>query len=269
MKNKELLSILDQVYKVTGFDAQYYQPSTLKRRLERRLLATRSKNYREYLVYLKKNPLEYNKFLEALTINVTEFFRDKRIFHTLKRKILPDILEKTAANKKKRIRIWSIGCSKGQEPYSLAIILKEILKNRSNRFQIIIHATDLNNSVIKQAKTARYEKSEIKNVPQKYLNKYFIKNNNNEFKIKNNIKKLVRFRQHDLIKGNSLGKFNLILCRNLFIFFTLELQKELIKKIHASLRKEGILVLGTSETVKYEDLFSCLSFSDHIYQKIT
>lgn len=261
--------VLDHVYKTTGFLAHNYRPTTLKRRLERRLLATQSKNYREYLNYLKRNPSESHKFLNFLTINVTDFFRDKRIFHTLKGKILPDLLNKAVAKKRKRIRIWSIGCSKGQEPYSLAMILNELLENKKNHLKIIIHATDWNKSVLSQAKRAQYEKSEIKNVPREYVKKYFTKINNNEFKIKDKIRKLIKYRRHDLIKGNILGKFHLILCRNLFIFFTVELQNEMFKKIHSSLKKDGILVLGAAETIKDRNLFHILHSQDRIYQKIT
>jgi len=231
-------------------------------------MATNSNSYKEYLSFLKKNSSEYYKFSETLLINVTEFFRDNHIFLTLKRKILLDILEEISSKNKKIMRIWSIGCSGGQEPYSLAIILNEIKKIKRFNIKISIQATDVSKVVLKQAKRAQYKKTELKNVPPIYL-KYFKIKNNDEFKAVKNIKKLIKFRHHDFIKGNTLGKFHLILCRNLFIFFTPKLQKKMFKKIHASLKKDGILVLGTAETPKDENLFRCISAHDHIYQKIT
>ncbi len=266
---KDLSRILVQIHRITGFDARQYRASTLKRRIERRLLATKSKSYKEYLAFLKRNPSESHKFLDVLSINITDFFRDKRVFFTLKRKILPDLLEKISAGNRKRIRIWSIGCSGGQEPYSLAIILSEIIKSKKDDLKIIIHATDVDRAALNQAKRAQYKITEVKNVPHSYLNKYFTKIKDNGFKIKDNIRKLVRFRYHDLIKGNTLGKFDLILCRNLFIFFNPELQEKMFKKIHASLKKEGVLVLGTAETPKNENLYYCISSQDHMYKKIT
>jgi chemotaxis methyl-accepting protein methylase len=266
---KNLSRILVQIHRITGFDAHQYRASTLKRRIERRLLATKSKSYKEYLAFLKRNPSESHKFLDTLSINVTDFFRDKRVFLTLKRKILPDLMEKISAGNRKRIRFWSIGCSGGQEPYSLAIILSEIIKRKKDNLKIIIHATDVNRAALKQAVTAQYKIKEIKNVPHSYLNKYFTKIKDNGFKIKDNISKLVRFKRHDLIKGKTMGKFDLILCRNLFIFFNPELQNEMIKKIYSALNKEGILILGTAETPKDEKLFFCISSQDHIYKKIT
>ena len=265
---KKFKSIINLVHKVTGFDARGYRESTLKRRLGRRLLATKSKNYKEYLAFLKKNPSECHSFLDALSINVTDFFRDKTVFLTLKRKILPSMIEKLLSEQRKRMRIWSIACSGGQEPYSLAMTLNEIIENQRKGLKFIIFATDLNEAVLKKTRTARYTKKEIKNVPKIYINKYFAKSDKNEFEIKENIRKLIKVRKHDLIDGKMEGKFHLILCRNLLIFLTPGLQSEVLKKMHASLKKEGILVLGTAETPKNENLFRCLSPQDHIYQKM-
>ncbi len=266
---KVLNRILSQINRVTGFDAKQYRAPTLKRRLERRLLATKSKSFKEYLALLKKDPSESQKFLDDLSINVSNFFRDKRIFMTLEEKILPDLLEKISANRGKRIHIWSIGCAKGQEPYSLAIILKEMMENEKKEFKISIYATDINEALLKQANRGTYQKKEMKNVPKKYMGKYFVKMSKNEFQTKDNIRKLIKFKQHNIINENILGKFHLILCRNLFIFFTPELQKKTFSKIHSSLKKDGILVLGTAETPKDGNLFRNLSSRDHIYQKIT
>ncbi len=266
--DKNLKSILNLIHKMTGFDAHGYRESTLKRRLERRLLSTKSKNYREYLVLLKKDPSECHKFLDALSINVTEFFRDKTVFSTLKEKILPAMIEKISATQRKRIRIWSIACSGGQEPYSLAITLNEIMESRKKDLKFTMLATDINDPALKKAGIGEYKKKEINNVPKKYMNKYFSEIAPDEFKIKDNIRKLIKFRKHDLINGEMKGKYHLILCRNLLIFFTPGLQSEVLKKMHASLKKEGILILGTAETPKDEFLFRCLSPRDHIYQKM-
>ena len=266
---KVLSRILNQINRETGFDVRQYRAPTLKRRLERRLLATRTKGYKEYLALLKKNPFESHNFLDELSINVSDFLRDRRIFITLKEKVLPNMLEEISKKNGKRIRIWSIGCAKGQEPYSLVIILKETMESEKKELKISMHATDINKALLRQASKGIYEKKEIINVPKKYLDKYFDQINKNEFKIKDNIRKLTKFRQHNIIDGDIFGKFNLILCRNLFIFFTPELQKKTFNKIHSSLKKDGILVLGTAETPKDENLFRNLSSRDHIYQKIT
>lgn len=266
---RKFKSIINLVHKVTGFNAREYRESTLKRRLERRLLATKSKSYKEYLAFLKKDPSECHNFLDALSINVTDFFRDRTVFLTLKRKILPAMIEKLLSEQRKRMRIWSVACSGGQEPYSLAFTLSEIIENQKKELKFKILATDLNEAVLKKARTARYTKKEVKNIPKKYLDKYFAKIDKNEFEIKENIRKLIKVRKHDLIDGEMEGKFHLVLCRNLLIFLTPRLQSEVLKKINFSLKKEGVLVLGTAETPRNENLFRCLSPRDHIYQKMT
>ncbi len=268
-EEKVIRRILNQIHRVTGFDARLYRAPTLKRRLERRLLATKSKSFKEYLELLKKVPSESHKFLDDLSINVSDFFRDRRIFTTLKEKVLPNLLDEISARNGKIIRIWSIGCAKGQEPYSLAIILKEMMENEKKELKISIHATDINKELLTQASKGLYQKKEIQNVPNKYVDKYFAKTDKNGFQTKDNIRKLIKFRQHNIINEDISGKFHLILCRNLFIFFTPELQKKTFLKIHSSLKKDGILVLGTAETPKDGNLFRNLSSRDHIYQKIT
>jgi chemotaxis methyl-accepting protein methylase len=264
---KDLNKVLAQISRVTGFNAREYRPSTLQRRLNWRLQMTDSKDYEEYLAFLKKNSSECYRFLDNFLINVTEFFRDREVFDHLKRKILPDLLRKIEAEKKKRLRIWSIACSKGQEPYSLAVILDEITKRKKRNVEISILATDVSRPALRQAKRGCYKKTEIKNIPKRHLNKYFIKQENNEFKVRERIKKIVRFKFHDLIRGKTPGTFHLILCRNLLIFVTAKQQCRMFKKIHTSLKKEGILILGKSESPKDERLFQCLSSQNRIYRK--
>jgi len=264
--SRALHKLLDEVERVTDFDARFYRKSTLIRRVDSRIRETRSINCRNYLSYLKKNPSEYERFLEALTINVTDFFRDKSVFNTLKRNILPDIIQNIKDKKRKAMRIWSIGCSKGQEPYSMAILLKEISEKNKNNVQIFIHATDMNKTALRKAKSAYYNEGEVKSVPPQYLKKYFEKVYD-AYRVRKELRELVRFKRHDLIKGSSLGKFHLILCRNLFIFFEPQLQEKILKKIHTSLKRNGILVLGKPETLKDDSLFRCIAAQDHIYRK--
>lgn len=264
--NEELNRVLEEIEKITDFDARLYRSSTLRRRIGLRMKATNSKNYEDYLEYLRKDQSEFNNFLIALTINVSDFFRDRWVFRSLKEKIIPDLIELLKEENRKRIRIWSVGCSKGQEPYSLAILLHEVLNGEISDYQIIIHATDLNREVLEKAKTGIYSKKDVNNIPQRYLSKYFEREYGG-YRVKDNLRNLVRFRYHDLIKGRSLGKFHLILCRNLFIFFEPLLQERLFEKLHSSLKRNGILVLGSAETPRNEYLFGTLFTKDHIYQK--
>ena len=264
--DRGLHKLLEEVERATDFDARFYRKSTLKRRADSRMRITHSISYQNYLSYLKRNPSECEKFLEALTINVTDFFRDKSVFNTLKRKILPEIIQNIKDRNRKNMRIWSIGCSRGQEPYSLAILLKEISARKKNNVQSVIHATDINKTALKKAKAAFYNEVEVKNIPPQYLRKYFQKVYDG-YRVRKEVRDLVRFKQQDLIKGSPLGKFHLILCRNLFIFFEPQLQEKTLKKIHVSLKKKGILILGKAESLKDSFLFLSLVVQDHIYRK--
>jgi len=264
--SKGLDRVLEEIERITDFDARLYRDSTLRRRVGLRMQITRSKNYKEYLEYLKKDQSEFERFVEALTINVSDFFRDRWVFRSLQEKILPDLICSLREENKKRIRIWSVGCSRGQEPYSLAILLHEILNNTINDYQIIIQATDISREALKRAVAGIYSNKEITEVPRRYLLKYFERHPGG-YKARDDLRRLIRFRHHDLIKGPSLGKFHLILCRNLFIFFQAKLQQRMFEKLHSSLKRNGILVLGSVETPRDEILFSTLLSRDRIYQK--
>lgn len=259
--------ILARVRQKTGVDVQLYRTATLERRMSLRLTATRSKSYREYLDVLRKNPAEYKDFLQTLTIPVTDFFRDKDIYKNLKARVLPAIINRAEVLRRKRISIWSVGCSKGQEPYSLAMLLLKILSTRQAELRFTIQATDLNHTLLKKANAGVYTLPEVKSVPRTYLRDYFFKNGN-MYHIKPSVKRLVKFRHQDLIREKPGGKFDLILCRNVLIFFKPRLRENVLKNFHSSLCKEGILVLGTAESLNDERLFHCLSPRDHFFQKV-
>ncbi|MFQ6038340.1 MAG: CheR family methyltransferase [Candidatus Aminicenantales bacterium] len=265
-----LRTILDHVHRTTGFDARVYRSSTLKRRLARRLSATGASDYAAYLDVLRQDPEERIRLIESLSIDVSEFFRDKRVFLYLRDTVLPLLFDRAAEKRRKTIRVWSVGCSKGQEPYSMAILFREALEKeeRNRAFKIIIQASDFSSAALQHARAAVYQKNQLTNVPRRLLSTYFERAKKNTFRLKEEIKQMVTFRHHDVIHGDLPGMFDLILCRNVFIFFEPEAQKRLSEKIHRSLRKGGILVLGTSETPRQEDLFTCLSSKNHVYRKL-
>lgn len=265
--NKDFERILRRVKQNTGVDVKLYRTATLERRMSLRLAATKSKSYKEYLSVLRKDPAEYEVFLQTLTIPVSDFFRDKDIYKNLKTRVLPAIIHRVEKRRRKRIRIWSVGCSKGQEPYSLAMLLLDVLGAQEVELGFTIQATDLNRTFLKKANAGLYTQLEVKNVPRMYLREYFFKNDKT-YHIKPSVKKLVRFKHQDLIREKPGGAFDLILCRNVLIFFKSHLRKKIMGNFHSSLYKEGILVLGTAESPNDERLFRCLSSPDHFFQKV-
>lgn len=266
MDDKELSQIFSFIEKVTNFDASQYRFSTLMRRLNLRLSATHSSNYREYLLVLKKDPRECRRFIQTLTINVTDFFRDKDVFLFIKKNYFPQLTKSADKRKKRTISIWSMGCSRGQEPYSLAMLWHEFLGSKINDYKIKIQATDVDGEALIKAKSGLYTPKETTNLPKSYLRKYFSKKDG-MFKIKPGLQKMIKFKQLDIIKEPPPGKFDMVFCRNVFIFFESQLQKKLRKKLYMSLKKDGILILGRAEMLHDEKHFLCLSGRLHIYKK--
>lgn len=265
----DLKRVLNHVYRVTGFDARHYRPSTLQRRLGWRLLQTNSRNYREYLDLLKKDASENYGFIHSFLIHVSEFFRDRDVFRYLQRKILPDLLKRVAAEPGKRLQVWSVACSSGQEPYSLAMILEELRQRMAIDVAISILATDVSQPILHQAKKGSYSKSAVRSIPREYRKKYLRARTGKEFAIVEPVRRMVRFRGHDLIQDKIPGTFHLVLCRNILIFILAAQQVRLIRKIHASLKPGGILVLGQSESLRDEKRFRSLSPHHRIYEKVS
>lgn len=265
---RDLNRVLTHIYRATGFDARHYRPSTLARRLNLRLLQTGSRDFREYLTRLRKDASESYSFIHSFLIQVSEFFRDREVFFYLRRRVLPELLRRAAAEPKKRLRIWSIACSRGQEPYSLAMILDELCLKMGVNVTISILATDVSSHVLEEARKGHYSRSEIERVPRRYRKKYFEPSQNDGFKINKRLRKMVQFEHHDIIQDKNPSAFHLVLCRNILIFITAQAQVRLFRKIHASLKKRGILVLGKSESPREEKLFRCLSLENRVYQRV-
>ncbi len=266
MLDKELRQIFSTIEKVTNFDASQYRFSTLMRRLNLRLSATHSSNHREYLMVLKKDPIECQRFIQTLTINVTDFFRDKEVFLYMKNNYFPQLIGHADKRKRRSLSTWSMGCSRGQEPYSLAILWHEFLGSKINDYKIMIQATDVDGEALSKARSGLYTPRETASLSKSFLRKYFFKQDG-MFKIKPSLQKMIKFKQFDIIKDPPPGKFDMVLCRNVFIFFEAQLQKKLLEKLYASLKKEGILILGRAEMLHDEEHFQCLSGRFHIYKK--
>ena len=260
-----------RIYRDRGLDTSQYKDSYIKRRLATRMRANGVTNYLEYMRLLSKNPDEYKPLLNALTINVTEFFRNPETYKVIKG-ILRDIIEEKERLNRSLIRIWSAGCSSGEEPYSIAILLCEILGNRINNFNISIHATDIDDRILIKAKAGEYQKDHLKNVSKACLHKYFIFDRESDmYTVKEELKKLIKFKKHDLISGRKLGLFDMILCRNVVIYFSRELQERLYMDFYDSLTEGGYFVMGKTESLIGEAHVKAESFNkpERIYRKVS
>jgi chemotaxis protein methyltransferase CheR len=270
----ELREILEKVYKERGFDFRQYKESSLKRRIERRLRALRLEAYKDYMARLDSDPMEYDKLIDILLINVTEFFRDKEAFNIIKNEVLPDIIEK---NIRPGLKIWSAGCATGEEVYSIAILLNEMLGDKKNNLEISIYGTDIDKNNLAKAEEGVYKPGITKDkLSDEILNKYFdasaapnsafqdgVKvpcsastlsvsrrvDMNGSVRIKDFLKRDCSFMFRDLVRDKPLGEVDLILCRNVAIYFERPLQERIYMDFYNALNEEGYLFLGKAETL--------------------
>ncbi len=255
-----IFAILRDKFKV---DFTYYKPSTVNRRIERRMSINRVDEMRDYLHYLQSYPGEAVTLFRELLIGVTRFFRDREVFQALGEKWLKGVLTR---NKNQEIRFWTAGCSTGEEAYTLAILVKECMLRNGLARDIKIFATDIDRDAIHYAATGIYPESIAADVPSELLSKYFHRSSDS-FQIARNIREMVVFAQHNLIKDPPFTKIDLISCRNLLIYLQPVLQRKIFEFFNFSLNLEGLLLLGTSESIgDMGDYFEALDQKSKIYQ---
>ncbi len=247
-----------QVYKNFGLDLNSYKENQLKRRLDNLLFRYQMKDYRDLLDKMLRDRQEYIKFLDYLTINVSEFFRDAKMFRFLEQEVLPGLIAGG-----RRLRIWSAACSNGAEPYSVAIILDELTPQTVHR----IDATDLDQTILKKAKAGVYTNDVLKNVSEERLKKYFTYVNG-KYLINQKIKDMVTFRQHDLLSSRYPHGYDLVLCRNVTIYFTREAQNKVNRQFAKSLLPGGYLFIGGSETIFNHAELGFKRIAPCFYQKV-
>jgi len=230
----------------TNINFECYREAYLKRRLKIRLVATKIKTYPEYIRYLKANPDEYNLLIKDLTINYTKFFRDSDVFLFLKKIILPKLF-----SSKRWVRIWSAGCATGEEPYSLAILVHELLKRRLKDVKVSIYASDLDRSALAKAESGEYTSRMVNGVEERILDRYF-ELDNGLYKVKEEIKQLVRFEEQDLMATPRHRNLDVILCRNVMIYFSKDIQHKIYMNFYESLKDGGYLITGKTELIPSE-----------------
>lgn len=251
--------------------------SSLMYSLHLRMKEKRCKTYYEYLSYLEDT--EELKFLkEKLSINVTSFFRDPTVFESILEFLKIYITEIVNRSEKFNLKIWSAGCANGSEPYSIAILVHEALKHHLSRFNIKIHATDINMDVLQVAKEGIYPNSIVNEVPKTLLHQYFTQVNSN-YCVSNKIKENIMFDHLDLISDSSpFQNLDLISCRYVLMYLTKNQKMQLLKQFHEQLRPGGLLLLGVTDPMPLSEqnifmplmdstIYLPLSVEDRIFQK--
>ena len=253
----DLIYFQQWVLKEYNIDLSAYKSNQLHRRILSLMSRVEVNSVEEYINLLKKDPAQKQKFLDFITINVTEFFRNPEIFNELSKKVSSELSYNSG------LKVWSAACSIGAEPYSLAMIMDNLGPNANHK----IVATDIDSTILQKAKSGEYVYSEIKNVSKQFLDRYFIVKED-KYCVNSHIKKMVEFKKHDLILDNYESNFDLIVCRNVVIYFNQDVKEKIYKKFSASLKKGGLLFVGATESIYNYKEYGFEKTSTFIYKKI-
>ncbi len=235
------------IKKLLDINLDHYKDEQVRRRLDSWLVRSGAADWTEYLQRVRSDPKEMSRFRDYLTINVSAFFRDLERWQALRENILPDLFKDALRLRPGNggLRIWSAGCSIGPEPYTLAIIMDEMSPSRRH----LIHATDLDRGALAKAKAGGpYTAEEIQNVTPAQRANHF-EPGGPPFFVKPSLGKKIEFREHNLLESPFLGDFDLIICRNVVIYFTAETKEMLYRKFYQALRPGGILFVGATEII--------------------
>ncbi len=261
---KALLDVFTLLRIRTGHDFTNYKRATVLRRIERRLAVREISSLPDYARYMREKPEESEALLRELLISVTNFFRDKSSFDRLEELVVPKLLDgKTGED---HLRVWVAGCATGEEAYSLAMVLADAAAHLTSTPDIQIFATDLDEDAIARARNGFYSLAETADVPPERLRRYFIKEPDG-FRVRRELRELVLFAHHNLIKDPPFSHLDLVSCRNVLIYLNRTAQQRAMEVLHFALDPGGYLFLGTAETADgASQLFSMVDKESHIYR---
>ncbi len=267
--DEKMLNALQKIYVLlraaTDHDFSQYKKNTILRRIERRMHVQQIDHVDDYVRYLQESNTEVGVLFKELLIGVTSFFRDPVAFDLLKENFLPELLKVKPDDY--QMRIWVPGCSSGEEAYSIAIALRECMESLGHRFTVQIFGTDLDPDAINTARIGKYPESIAADLTPERLQRFFVKEDT-RYQVKKALREMVVFAPQNIIKDPPFTKLDLLCCRNLLIYFRAELQHKLLPLFHYSLKKDGLLFLGSSETIgQFTDLFVALDKKWKIFRR--
>lgn len=249
-----------QVFSLTKIDLNSYKERQMKRRIDALITKHNIDSYNGFVQAIKKNKELFDEFVNYLTINVSEFYRNPEQWALLEKEILPLLFQKFG----KPLKIWSAACSTGDEPYSLVMLLSKFMPLK----QIKVIATDIDKQVIEKAKLGLYNIKSLHALPDEFIKKYFREINDKTYQISEEIKACVEFKEHNLLRDDYPLNCDMIVCRNVLIYFTEEAKDEIYRKFNQALKKEGILFVGSTEQIINPKELGFTSFRSFFYNKI-
>jgi len=261
----QLQKIFALIRSATGHDFSHYKSSTIERRIERRLAVHQIGSLPDYILFLQKNPVEIETLFKNLVIGVTSFFRDPKAYDVIETQALAKLIEDK--HPEDVLRCWVVGCSTGEEAYSLAILISEAMEKLKKYIIVQIFATDIDEVAIEGARKGIYPASIAGDISKQRLDQFFIKESG-FFKIKKQVRDMIVFSLQSVIKDPPFSRLDMVSCRNLMIYLDATLQKKMIPIFHYTLNPGGVLLLGTSETIgEYTDLFGPIDSKWKVYQR--
>lgn len=265
-EGRDLKSFLEGLYRSRGMDFRSYKRPTILRRLGRRMAATDCESLDEYSAYLDEHPEEYKRLVNAFLIKVTEFFRDPDLFDYLREEVLPELI-KEASEGENQLRVWSAGCATGEEAYSLAILISEVLGQEAGLFNVRVFATDIDEEAVKFARRGIYPPSALKGLSEEQKGRYLVEEDGS-YQVKKQIRGMIVFGEHDLAQRSPFPRVDLVVSRNVLIYFSSDLQHRSLQLFAYSLRDGGYLVMGKAESASLEaDLFAPVDRHNKVYRR--
>lgn len=249
-----------EVLTLTGINLSYYKESQMKRRIDNLIAKNKIEGYDKYVMCLKTDKRKFEEFVNHITINVSEFYRDPEQWKVMEEKAIPELIQRFGRN----LKVWSAACSTGDEPYSLVMAMSRHLPLAN----IKVYATDVDRKIIETAKAGVYPEKSIAGVPADLKKRYFRQVDADSYKISDEIKARVDFREHNLLKDAYPTGCHMIVCRNVLIYFTEEAKDQVFRKYFSSLVSGGLLFIGASEQIINHREIGYFRKNAFFYQKV-
>jgi chemotaxis methyl-accepting protein methylase len=261
--------LIEKILDERGMDLSQYRRTYLERRIAARLRSLDVHTYRQYSDRLDADPEEYAHLIDTLTINVTEFFRDKPVWDILRRRVIPDLVADKRQGRSRAIRVWSAGCATGEEPYSIAMCLLDALGEDASKFLVTVTGTDLDSEALATAGRGIYEVDKARRIPPSYQVRFIKMRGARQFEIAPEVRRLVRFAPYSLFDDAPMRVVDIVMCRNVFIYFDRGRQGLVLENFLKAMGRGAYLVLGRSEklTVEAGRLLTPVEARERIYRK--
>lgn len=264
----ELADLIARLHARFGRDLSSYRLGCLKRRIALRMSTLGLESLEGYFDHLAARPDEIEALLDTVTIHVTEFFRDAEVFEAIAKKLLPGVLARAGRGSSTAVRVWSAGCSTGEEPYSLAIVIEEYLRANRIGLGLEVFATDISKEACRSARRGAYDLHKTERIPPALRARYFERFEGG-LRVAESLRRVVHVQQHDLFKDPPFSGLDCVVCRNTLIHFDHAVRSEVLARFHRALGEGGMLVLGKSEAIMGASapLFSLVDPRNKMYVK--